>query len=162
MRESSDSFAAFGVVYPSALRAARDRRADSESEVSTVPGDVELQGDVATQFDEATQLDEDSNTELEDSADDNVTNNIAESTPLQPKDAAGDNLVNKIAKSTQLQPKHVKSVLAALKTVAYADLNNKGSFVIPQHAIIKQRYRTVKGGRLLIGGNWRLEKPMED
>ena len=56
----------------------------------------------------------------------------------------------------------MKSVLAALKTIAYADLNNKDSFVIPQHAIIKQRYRTVKGGRLLIGGNWRLEKPMED
>ena len=74
----------------------------------------------------------------------------------------GDGLTKKIAESTQLKPKDVKAVLAALQTMAYADLNRKGIFVIPQFAIIKKRWHKVKGGRLLIGGNWRVEKEMND
>jgi hypothetical protein len=116
-----------------------------------------------------TQIDDDTPTELEEGDDDSVFAELTHGAPPPPRArirSAGSetlaevgnivgecgDLVNKIAKSTQLQPKDVKSVLAALQTIAHADLKKRGKLVILG---LRLKHRRVFNGRM--HGNFRLE-----
>jgi hypothetical protein len=116
-----------------------------------------------------TQIDDDTPTELEEGDDDSVFAELTHGAPPPPRariSSAGSetlaevgnivgecgDLVNKIAKSTQLQPKDVKSVLAALQTIAHADLKKRGKLVILG---LRLKHRRVFNGRM--HGNFRLE-----
>merc|ERR1712139_360028 len=62
-------------------------------------------------------------------------------------------LNKKIAESTQLKPKEVKGVLAALQTIAYAEVKKTEKFVIPQLAMLKLKHKPArKAGKKIMFG----------
>ena len=117
-----------------------------------------------------TQLDEETETEPDlawamgapkdvKSTGDDVAMKIAEST----KDgkSTGDDLTKKIAEFTQVKPKDVKAVIAALQIIAHENLTRTTKFVIPGVCQLKARKSKQERRRVIVFGNFRLEKAME-
>merc|ERR1712094_134296 len=59
----------------------------------------------------------------------------------------GGVLTKKIAESTQLKTKDVKGVLAALQTIACAEVKKTEKFVIPQLTTLKLKHKRTEGGQ---------------
>merc|ERR1712046_500940 len=59
----------------------------------------------------------------------------------------GGVLTKKIAESTQLKTKDVKGVLAALQTIACAEVKKTEKFVIPQLTTLKLKQARTEGGQ---------------
>ena len=90
---------------------------------------------------------------------DDVAMKIAEST----KDgtSTGDDLTKKIAEFTQVKPKDVKAVIAALQIIAHENLTRTTKFVIPGVCQLKASKSKQERRRVIVFGNFRLEKAME-
>merc|ERR1712178_72867 len=62
-------------------------------------------------------------------------------------------LTKKIAESTQLKTKDVKGVLAALQTIAWAEVKKTEKFVIPQLTTLKLKHKPArKAGKKMMFG----------
>merc|ERR1711937_151554 len=65
----------------------------------------------------------------------------------------GGVLTKKIAESTQLKTKDVKGVLAALRTIATAEVKKTEKFVIPQLTTLKLKHKPArKAGKKMMFG----------
>ena len=65
----------------------------------------------------------------------------------------GGVLTKKIAESTQLKTKDVKGVLAALRTIACAEVKKTEKFVIPQLTTLKLKHKPArKAGKKMMFG----------
>ena len=72
----------------------------------------------------------------------------------------GGVLTKKIAESTQLKTKDVKGVLAALRTIACAEVKKTEKFVIPQLTTLKLKHKPArKAGKKM---RWRRSSPRAD
>merc|ERR1712017_60909 len=75
----------------------------------------------------------------------------------------GGVLTKKIAESTQLRTKDVKGVLAALQTIACAEVKKTEKFVIPQLTTLKLKHKPArKAGKKMMFGKevkWRRSLP---
>merc|ERR1712139_229610 len=63
----------------------------------------------------------------------------------------GGVLTKKIAESTQLKTKDVKGVLAALQTIACAEVKKTEKFVIPQLTKLKHKPARKAGKKMMFG-----------
>merc|ERR1711912_173295 len=65
----------------------------------------------------------------------------------------GGVLTKKIAESTQLKNKDVKGVFAALRTIAYAEVEKTEKFVIPQLTTLKLKHKPARkaGTKVMFG-----------
>ena len=69
------------------------------------------------------------------------------------KAMTGGAVAQKIAEATHLKPKDVKGVLAALNTIAYAEVKKTEKFAIPQLVMLKLKHKPARkaGKRLMFG-----------
>ena len=58
--------------------------------------------------------------------------------------ASWRDLTNKIAESTHLKPKKVRQVLAALRTIAYAEVKKTKKFVIPKLLTLELKHKPAR------------------